>query len=104
MMILMTLLLAFSLFSWLAVELYKKWIRKGKTEDWENRLAALALSALLAAVAFLVMDGSALPEGIRFTPWLVIVFTVLIYLLQLPACMEIWKPLVRKWLERKTNG
>lgn len=103
-MIVLIMLLAFALFAGLAVELYKKWIRRGRTADWENRLAAFVLSALLGAVAFLVMDGTALPEGIRFTPWLIAVFTVLIYLLQLPACMEIWKPLVRKWLERKTNG
>lgn len=101
---LMTMLLAFALFTGLAVELYKKWMRRGRTADWENRLAALVLSILLATVTFLVMDGSALPDGIRFSPWLIVVFSVLIYLLQLPACMQVWKPVVRKIIERKSDG
>ena len=103
-MIVMIMLLAFALFAGLAVELYKKWIRRGNTADWENRLAAFVLSAILGAIAFLAISPEAVPEGLAYTPWLIAVFTVAIYLLQLPACMEIWKPLVRKWLERKTNG
>jgi hypothetical protein len=44
------------------------------------------------------MDG-----GLNPTPYLVVLYTIVIYLLQLPACMAFWKPLVKKFMERKAD-
>jgi FlaA1/EpsC-like NDP-sugar epimerase len=102
-MILLLVLLAFALFVGLVMEFYKKLIRKDKAGAIENRLVAFALSAILATVYFFVVSDSALPDEIRFSYWLIPALTVVIYILQLPACMALWKPVVRKLLEKKLD-
>jgi heme/copper-type cytochrome/quinol oxidase subunit 4 len=102
-MILIAVILAFAFFIGLVMELYKKCIRKDMASDIENRLVAFALSAAFAVVFFLVADSSALPDEFRYSPWLIVVYAVALYILQLPACMQVWKPLVRKWLEKKSH-
>lgn len=102
-MILLLVLLAFAFFIGLVMELYKKLIRKDKAGDIENRLVAFGLSAAFGVVYFLVFDSSAFPDEFRFSPWLIVLFTVAIYILQLPACMQVWKPLLKKVIEKKTQ-
>ncbi|MDD4011821.1 MAG: hypothetical protein PHI83_06715 [Sphaerochaetaceae bacterium] len=89
MIAMVVILLGFALFVWLAKEPYKKFIRKDRSSILENRLVPFALSAIFGWVCFLVLDASALPEEIRFSPALIVVFTVLVYILQLPACMKL---------------
>jgi heme/copper-type cytochrome/quinol oxidase subunit 4 len=102
-MILILVLLAFAFFIGLVMELYKKLIRKDRASDIENRLVAFGLSGVFGVVHFFVFDSSAFPEEFRFSPLLIVVFTVAIYILQLPACMQIWKPLLKKVVEKKTS-
>jgi hypothetical protein len=54
-------------------------------------------------VYFFVVSDSALPDEIRFSYWLIPALTVVIYILQLPACMAFWKPIVKKLLEKKLD-
>jgi ammonia channel protein AmtB len=103
MLIVLVLLLAFALFVGLVMELYKKCIRKDEASDLENRLVAFFLSSAFAAVTFLALDSSAVPTEIRFSAWLIVVFAVMIYILQLPACLSFWKPIVKKLLEKKLD-
>ena len=102
-MILLLVLLAFAFFIGLVMELYKKLIRKDKASDIENRLVAFGLSVVFGLVSFLVFDSSAFPDEFRATPWLTVVFTVTIYILQLPACMQVWKPLLKRAVEKKAQ-
>lgn len=103
-MILLLMLIGFSFFIGLVMEFYKKYIRKNRTTELENRIVALILSIILGVVSFFSITVTALPDEMKYTPLLIILFTVAIYSLQYPACMAVWKPLVRKWLERKFNG
>ncbi|MCK9330689.1 MAG: hypothetical protein M0Q94_12515 [Candidatus Cloacimonetes bacterium] len=103
-MILLLMLIGFSFFVGLVMEFYKKYIRKNRTTELENRIVALILSIIFGVVIFFSITVTALPDEMKYTPLLIILFTVAIYSLQYPACMAVWKPLVRKWLERKFNG
>ena len=96
-------LLAFAAFLGLAMELYKKSLRGDKAGETEIKLVALACSAALAFVTYKVAPSSTPVGDLNSTPYLVVLYTVSIYLLQLPACMAIWKPLVRKFMERKAD-
>lgn len=40
-------------------------------------------------------------EGFKNTPYVIFFYAILIYLLQLPSCMKIWKPMLKEVLERK---
>jgi heme/copper-type cytochrome/quinol oxidase subunit 4 len=102
-MILVLVLLAFAFFIGLVMELYKKLIRKNKASDVENRLVAFGLSAVFGLISFLVLDNTAFPDEFKATPLLIVVFTVSIYILQLPACMQVWKPLLKKAVEKKAQ-
>jgi len=98
-----TILLAFAAFLGLVMELYKKSLRRDKAGEYEIKLVALACSAALAYVAYRVAP-SATPAGdLNSTPYLVVLYAIAIYLLQLPACMAVWKPLVKKFMERKAD-
>ena len=97
------ILLAFAAFLGLVMELYKKTLRRDKASEHEIKLVALACSALLGYVTFRIVAGTGMDGGLNPTPYLVVLYTVAIYLLQLPACMAFWKPLVRKFMERKVD-
>lgn len=97
------ILLALSGFLGLLMELYKKTLRRDKAKEWEIRGVALLLSAFLGFVLYKVTDPAFLPDGVYFTPWITVVFTILIYILQLPACMKVWKPIVKDIIERKSK-
>lgn len=100
---LLIILLAVSGFLGLVMELYKKTLRKDKAKEWEIRGVALLLSAFFGFVLYKVIDPSFLPDGVYFTPWIIVVLTVLVYILQLPACMKVWKPIVKDIIERKAK-
>lgn len=100
-MIQILFLLAFAFFIGLVVELYKKLIRKNKASDIENRLVAFGLSVVFGIIYYFTIDGTTLPGEIRFTPILIVVFSITIYILQLPACMQIWKPLLKRFFEKQ---
>ena len=102
-MTLSAILLTFAAFLGLAMELYKKSLRGDKAGETEIKLVALACSAALAFVTYKVAPSSTPVGDLNSTPYLVVLYTVSIYLLQLPACMAIWKPLVRKFMEKKAD-
>jgi Ca2+/Na+ antiporter len=102
-MTLTAILLAFAAFLGLAMELYKKRVRRDRAGETEIRLVALACSALLGYVTFRIVAGTGIDGGLNPTPYLVVLYTVAIYLLQLPSCMAFWKPLVRRFMEGKAD-
>ncbi len=97
------ILIAFSVFTGLLMELYKKKIRGDKADDGEIFLVSCAFSAFFGIVTYFILDTSAVPDEIVFSPVLILLFAVLIELFQLPACQALWKPIVKKWLGVKTN-
>ena len=101
-MILVLLLLGFSLVAGFIVELYKKYIRKGKSATWENRIIAAVLSVGFGSLSYFSINLVGLPEILKHSPILIAVFSIFIYFAQFDACMEVWKPLVKKWLTSKT--
>ena len=100
---LILIFLAFAAFIGLLMEIYKKNIRKDKASVWEIRGVALAISALFGTVAWLITDAHLVAEPLKDTPWNIIPFTVIVYLLQLPACMAVWKPLLKRIAEKKAE-
>ena len=103
-MITILVLLAFSVFVGLLSELYKKLIRKDKASEYEIKMVAFAFSVVFGSVSFFVLRESALPEGISYTPVVIVLFSVLIYLFQLPACQAVWKPIVKRMVEKKADA
>ena len=97
------ILLAFAAFLGLAMELYKKSLRHDKAAENEIKLVALACSAVLAYVTYRVAPASTPAGELNSTPYLVVLYTVAIYLLQLPACMAFWKPLVKRFIQGKID-
>ena len=103
MIVLVLIFLAFAAFVGLLMEVYKKNIRKDKAGVWEIRGVALALSAIFGTVAWLITDAHMLAQMLKDTPWNIIPFTVIVYLLQLPACMSVWKPIMKRIAEKKAE-
>lgn len=104
MTVLLLILLAFSVFVGLVMEFYKKFIRRDKADSLEITMVAWAFAVLFAIVTYLITSRDAIPEQLVYTPLLILLYSVLIHLFQLPACQAIWKPVLRKWIERKANG
>ena len=104
MKILLLILIAFSVFVGLVMEFYKKIIRKDKAGEPEITSVAWAFSVLFGIVTFFITSDRALPDELFYTPLLILLYSVLIHLFQLPACQAIWKPILKKWIERKANG
>ena len=104
MKILLLILIAFSVFVGLVMEFYKKNLRKDKANTAEITSVAWAFSVLFGIVTYLITSDSALPKELASSPLLILLYSVLIRLFQLPACQAIWKPILKKWAERKANG
>lgn len=102
-MSLMYILLAFAAFLGLVMELYKKTLRRDKAKELEIKLVALICSALLGFVIFRIVTGTAIDGGLNPTSYLIVLYTITIYLLQLPACMAFWKPLLKRFMEKKVD-
>ena len=95
------ILTALAYFIGLIVELIKKYVFSDP-DRWEIRVVAFVLSLGGGTLMFLIFDvGEIMGSGIRNTPWLIAVYAVCLYLLQLPACMAFWKPIIKKLIERK---
>ena len=103
MTILLLILLAFSVFTGLVMEFYKKRVRKDKAEWSEISMVSWAFSVLFGIVTYLLTSQNALPEELVYSPLLIMLYSVLIHLFQLPACQAVWKPVLKKWIERKTD-
>ena len=103
MIVLVLIFLAFAAFVGLLMEIYKKSIRKDNASIWEIRGVAFALSTLFGTVAWLITDAHMLAQMLKDTPWNIIPFTVIVYLLQLPACMSVWKPILKRIAEKKAE-
>lgn len=103
MIVLVLIFLAFAAFVGLLMEIYKKSIRKDNASVWEIRGVAFALSTLFGTVAWLITDAHMLTQMLKDTPWNIIPFTVIVYLLQLPACMSVWKPILKRIAEKKAE-
>ena len=102
-MILSSILLTFAAFLGLVMELYKKSVRRDRASENEIKLVALACSAALAYVTYRVEPAAAPGGELSSARYLVVLYMIAIYLLQLPACMAVWKPLVKKFMERKAE-
>jgi len=102
-MTLSAILLAFAAFLGLVMELYKKSLRRDRASENEIKLIAFALSTVLAYVTYRVAPASTPAGELNSTPYLVVLYTVAIYLLQLPACMAFWKPLVKRFIRGKAD-
>ena len=103
-MITVLVLIAFSVFVGLLSELYKKVIRKDTATEWEIKMVAFAFSVVFGCVSFLVLGEDALPDGVSYTPFVIVLFSVVIYFFQLPACQAVWKPILKKALEKRVNA
>ena len=57
-------------------------------------------SFLYGLLTWACTDASVLDGVAATTPWPIVPYTVAVYLLQKPACMKVWKPLLKKWMER----
>jgi hypothetical protein len=55
-------------------------------------------------VTYRVAPASTPAGDLNPTPYLVVLYTVAIYLLQLPACMAFWKPLVKRFIRGKADA
>jgi len=97
------ILLVCSSFIALVMELYKKRVRGDKAKEGEIRTAALALCSAHAYVIYRVVDASAIDDSLYNSPFLVVLYTIALYLLQLPACMAFWKPLIKRMIKRRVH-
>jgi len=100
-MYLLVMILVYSGFIGLVMELYKKIVRKNLAKILEIRILAFLLSAFFGFLVYKIVPVNIAFEGIKNTPYIIIFYTVLIYLLQLPSCMKIWKPMLKDVIERK---
>jgi len=103
-LIFVIILTAFAYFVGLLVEVYKKFIRKDKSPDWENKLVAFVLSVGFAVALFFIFDTEELMlSAVRNNPAIIVAYSVCLYLLQKPACMAFWKPIFKKLIERNVQ-
>lgn len=100
-MYLIFIILVHSALIGLVMETYKKIIRKDKAKIWEIRLIALLLSSILGAVVFKIVPINIIFKEALNTPFLIIPYSILIYILQLPASMKFWKPIIKDLIQRK---
>ena len=82
------------------METYKKGIREDRAGVCEIRLVAFGWSLLSAFFIWTCTDASVIDGISSNTPWLMAPYAAAVYLLQKPACMKVWKPLLKKWVER----
>lgn len=100
-MVLALILFVFAFFIGLVMELYKKKIRKDRAGDWENMVVAFMLSCIFGFLFYRIALTSSFMDAYKSSPFLVIPSVILVYILQRPACMSFWKPLLKKWMKRR---
>lgn len=101
-MSLIIILLMCSSFIALVMELYKKSLRADKAKEGEIRTVALALSSAFSYAIYKVIDASAIDSSLYNSPFLILLYAITLYLLQLPTCMAFWKPIVKHLIQRKS--
>lgn len=99
MVTILTALILFAAFIGFFMESYKKGLRDDKAGVWEIRIAAFLMSLIYGFITWAFTDVNTLPIALKFTPILIIPYTVIIYILQKPACMKVWKPILKKFIE-----
>ena len=92
-------LILFASFIGFFMESYKKGLRDDKAGVWEIRVVAILMSFFYGFITWTFTDINTLPIALKFTPILILPYTVIIYILQKPACMKVWKPLLKKFIE-----
>lgn len=100
MRILLLVVIAFSVFVGLIMEFYKKKVRRDKADTSEISMVSWSFSVLFGIVTFMITPT---PPELKSTWLLALLYSVLIHLFQLPACQAVWKPILRKWIERKAD-
>lgn len=103
MIVVLAVMLALAAAIGLFMETYKKVIRKDNAKVWEIRLIAAVLSVLAGVVMWAVVDEAVLSTYLTDTPFLIVPYAVIEYILQLPACMSFWKPILKKYIEKKVE-
>ena len=100
MTLIISMILLYAALIGFVMETYKKGLREDRAGVWEIRLVALLWSLLSAVFIWAATDASEI-QGIAVnSPWLIVSYTAAVYLLQKPACMKVWKPLLKNWMER----
>ena len=95
--------IVFAFFIALVVEFYKKILRKDKARVVENIILALILSTGFGCISYLILPLSTVFSGVNNTPWAIVPYTIVIYLIQKPTCMNFIKPLVKNLITKKVN-
>lgn len=100
-MYLVVIILIYSAFIGLVMEIYKKVIKKDSAKSIEIRIVAFILSVLFSFFTYKILPIEFVFEELENTPFLMIFYTISIYLLQLPSSMKIWKPMIKNIIERE---
>lgn len=90
-------LILFASFIGFFMESYKKGLRDDKAGVWEIRVVATFMSLIFGLITYSITPSLA----IKYSFVLIAFYTVLIYILQLPVCMKVSKPLIKKFIERR---
>jgi len=98
--ILVAILIVFSFFVGLIMETYKKMLRDGKSNTFENKVVALLLSLLMGFFVYEAVDLSQITALVRDSIWVALSYGVIIYIGQYETCMNMWKPIIKKWIKR----
>ena len=90
-------LILFASFIGFFMESYKKGLRDDKAGVWEIRVVATFMSFIFGLITYSITPSLA----VKYSFVLIAFYTVLIYILQLPVCMKVSKPLIKKFIERR---
>ena len=99
--VLIAVILLSSVFVGLVMETYKKFVRSDKASAIETRVVAFLLSIVAGFVCYEVIDLTTITTAIKDTMFVALVYGVAIYVGQYEACMKVWKPIVKRWIEEK---
>ena len=90
-------IILFSAFIGFFMEVYKKGLRRDNAGVWEIRVVATFMSLIFGLITYSITPSIA----VKYSFVLIAFYTVLIYILQLPVCMKVSKPLIKKFIERR---
>lgn len=90
-------IILFSAFIGFFMEVYKKGLRRDNAGVWEIRVVATFMSLIFGLITYSIMPSLT----VKYSLISIAFYTVLIYILQLPVCMKVSKPLIKKFIERR---
>lgn len=99
--VLIAVILLSAVFVGFVMETYKKFVRDNKASAIETRVVAFLLSVVAGFVCYEVIDLTTITTAIKDTMLVALIYGVAIYIGQYEACMKVWKPIVRQWIEKK---